>query len=107
MSGLHSWRRPLVAGLIATIALGSVACGSGSGAASQPAPSGGAPAASGGAPGAPAAPAASGAAPTAAPQPLKARSAFTTISAAAAPWWVALDGGYFREQGLDVELVHI
>src|SRR5579884_2510105 len=38
---------------------------------------------------------------------LKARSADTTISAAAAPWWMAVDGGYFREQGLDVDLVHV
>ena len=38
---------------------------------------------------------------------LQARSAYTTISAAAAPWWIAVDGGYFREQGLDVDLVHI
>jgi NitT/TauT family transport system substrate-binding protein len=37
----------------------------------------------------------------------KSRSAYTTISAAAAPWWVALEAGYFREQGLDVELSHI
>jgi NitT/TauT family transport system substrate-binding protein len=43
-----------------------------------------------------------------APKPLvQARSAYTTISAAAAPWWVALEAGYFREQGLDVTLSHI
>src|ERR687886_605829 len=33
--------------------------------------------------------------------------ACSPISAAAAPWWVALEGGYFREQGLDVDLIHI
>jgi NitT/TauT family transport system substrate-binding protein len=45
---------------------------------------------------------------TASPPPLmKARGAFTTYSAASVPWWVALDGGFFREQGLDVELVHV
>jgi NitT/TauT family transport system substrate-binding protein len=30
--------------------------------------------------------------------------AWTTISASTAPWWVALDAGYLREQGLDVDL---
>ncbi|HLH26196.1 MAG TPA: ABC transporter substrate-binding protein [Chloroflexota bacterium] len=38
---------------------------------------------------------------------MKSRSGYTTIAAAAAPWWVALEAGYFREQGLDVELVHL
>jgi NitT/TauT family transport system substrate-binding protein len=41
------------------------------------------------------------------PPLMKARGAFTTYSAASLPWWVALDGGFFREQGLDVELVHV
>ncbi len=35
------------------------------------------------------------------------RSAYTTTSGTPAPWWAAYEGGYFREQGLDVELVHI
>ena len=39
--------------------------------------------------------------------PLKARSAYTSINAVCAPWWMALDAGYFREQGLDVELGHV
>src|SRR5439155_24099351 len=66
----------------------------------------GAPTASGPAGPRPAAAAASSS-PTAMAPLLKTRSAYTTISAAAAPWWVALDGGYFREQGLDVELLHV
>jgi NitT/TauT family transport system substrate-binding protein len=41
------------------------------------------------------------------PAPLKARSAYTTISVSTAPWWMAAEGGYFREQGLDVELMHV
>jgi NitT/TauT family transport system substrate-binding protein len=39
--------------------------------------------------------------------PVKARSAYTTISVSTAPWWVAADAGYFREQGLDTELLHV
>ncbi len=101
MSLPHPWRRGLVTCLAIGTTLATLAC-------SGNAPTGGA------APAAPAAPAASSGASTAAgpsasatPQVVKARSAYTTISAAAAPWWVALDGGYFREQGLDVDLVHI
>jgi NitT/TauT family transport system substrate-binding protein len=41
------------------------------------------------------------------PAPLKARSAYTSINAVCAPWWMAQEAGYFREQGLDVELGHI
>ncbi len=57
------------------------------------------------APAAPAAPAASAASAPAAPLPV--RAAFTSFSASAAPWWMAKEGGYFREQGLDVSLVQI
>jgi ABC-type nitrate/sulfonate/bicarbonate transport system substrate-binding protein len=35
------------------------------------------------------------------------RSGYTTIAASSLPWWVALDGDYFREQGLDVTLIHV
>ena len=35
------------------------------------------------------------------------RHAWTTISASTVPWWLALEAGYFREQGLDVELQFI
>jgi ABC-type nitrate/sulfonate/bicarbonate transport system substrate-binding protein len=38
---------------------------------------------------------------------LRARSAYTTIAASSSPLWAALDAGYFREQGLEIELVHI
>jgi NitT/TauT family transport system substrate-binding protein len=62
-------------------------------------------------PGEPAAPKAAAPAPaeaSAAPSPaaalIKARSAFTSFSASAAPWWMAQEAGYFREQGLDVDL---
>jgi NitT/TauT family transport system substrate-binding protein len=39
--------------------------------------------------------------------PLRVRSAYTTISAAVASFWAAQEGGYFAEQGLDVELTHV
>ncbi|HEY7060800.1 MAG TPA: ABC transporter substrate-binding protein [Chloroflexota bacterium] len=73
---------------------------------------GGAPAAPSAAP-APAAraPAPSGPTPSVAPpssQPLiRTHSAYPTTSASSAPWWMALEGGYFREQGLDVDLQFI
>ena len=43
----------------------------------------------------------------AAPPVLRSRSAYVTLAVNSAPSWIALDGGYFREQGLDVELTHI
>src|SRR5579875_2905190 len=43
-------------------------------------------------------------APSAAPAPLHIRAAYTTFSGSVAPWWAAAEGGYFREQGLAVEL---
>src|SRR5262245_20742226 len=42
-----------------------------------------------------------------APASLKARSAYTSVTAVCAPWWMALDAGYFREQVLDVELGYV
>src|SRR5690242_18883742 len=95
------WRRLATNLILATVVVTS-ACGGGTltssrGPADSPAP----PAAGGSAGGA------SGPANSAAAPAVQARSAYTTISAAAAPWWVALDGGYFREQGLEVDLVHI
>lgn len=39
------------------------------------------------------------------PPPLRIRAAYTTFSGSVAPWWAAAEGGYFREQGLAVELV--
>jgi ABC-type nitrate/sulfonate/bicarbonate transport system substrate-binding protein len=83
---------PLAAVLVALLAL---ACSSGAaGTGRAPAP-----------PPAPAAPA--GADATSAPPLLQSRSAYTTISTTSAAWWIAQDGGYFREQGLDVELAHV
>jgi NitT/TauT family transport system substrate-binding protein len=81
-----------------------VACGA---PARTAAPAGSAPASapSGGSSAAGAAPGAAAASAPAAP--IKSRSGYTTISAAAAPWWMALEAGYFREQGLDVNLVHL
>ncbi len=57
---------------------------------------------------APAAPPSQPGAASAPPAPLHTvKSAYTTIAAAAAPWWMAQEAGYFREQGLDVSLSHI
>src|SRR5262245_12840040 len=39
--------------------------------------------------------------------PIAIRAAYTSIAANQAPWWVAQDAGYFREQGLNVNLSHI
>src|SRR5207248_10389859 len=39
--------------------------------------------------------------------PLKARSAYTTVAVSTSPWWMATEAGYFREQGLDVDMVHL
>src|SRR3954447_16096128 len=38
---------------------------------------------------------------------IKTHSAYPTTSASSAPWWMAQEGGYFREQGLDVDLQFI
>lgn len=59
------------------------------------------------APAPPPAPAAANADAAGAPPLLQARSAYTTISTTSAAWWVAQEAGYFREQGLDVELAHV
>ena len=58
------------------------------------------------APAAPAGGAAQAAASPEPPAPLKTRSAYTTIAASVAPWWAAYEAGYFREQGLDIDLIH-
>jgi NitT/TauT family transport system substrate-binding protein len=63
------------------------------------------PAARGG--GAPAAPASAGDPGAPAAAPITSRSAYTTVSVSTAPWWAAAEAGYFREQGLDVELMHV
>src|SRR5207237_6063891 len=46
--------------------------------------------------------------PAASPAPLVTlRSAYTTIAAPSLAIWMAADAGYFREQGLDVELAYV
>jgi NitT/TauT family transport system substrate-binding protein len=62
-----------------------------SAAASAPAPATGAGAATG--------------APAAAP--VRVQAAHSSVTANQSPWWIALEGGYFREQGLDVQLTRI
>jgi NitT/TauT family transport system substrate-binding protein len=58
--------------------------------------------------GSPAPPPTTSGAPGALPPLLaRVRSAYTTLSGTPAPWWAAYEGGYFREQGIDVELAHI
>jgi NitT/TauT family transport system substrate-binding protein len=92
------WRRTALTLVAAGLLLG---CSTGPSASSrQPAsaPAAPAPAAASGA--------ASGATAAQAPTPLKTRSAYTTIAASVAPFWAAHEGGYFREQGLDLELLH-
>lgn len=39
--------------------------------------------------------------------PLRGRAAFTAFSPSNMPLWVALEAGYFREQGLDIEITQI
>jgi len=83
--------------LLGTVGLLLVTACSAGAPAAAPAPA--APASGGGAASAPGAP---GAAATATPSLVRARLAFTTISAVQAPFWIAYDEGYFREQGLEV-----
>jgi NitT/TauT family transport system substrate-binding protein len=52
------------------------------------------------------APGGAGAASSAAPA-LRAKIAFTAFSPSYAPWWVAQEAGYYREQGLEVELLQV
>jgi NitT/TauT family transport system substrate-binding protein len=96
------WWRHLATSLTLVTVLATIACGGGTLTSSRGPAESSAPPAAGGSTGGASGPASSAAAPA-----VQARSAYTTISAAAAPWWIALDGGYFREQGLDVDLVHI
>lgn len=102
MRGPKLWKVGLSAGL-ALVALLSIGCRPDSGAVGQ---SSGTGAGRARAARAPAAPGDTSQAGALVPL-LKTRSAYTTIAAAAAPWWMALEGGYFREQGLDVDLFHV
>jgi NitT/TauT family transport system substrate-binding protein len=104
-----AWRRVVGIGLAGWLV---AACGGGGAtpAAKPAAPA--PPAASGGsssaAPSSAAAPAAPAGGPSAPPALEQARIVYTTIAAVQAPWWIAQEAGYFREQGLDVpELVRI
>src|SRR3954470_15028472 len=40
---------------------------------------------------------------TASPAPLGLRFAYTALSTTIAPYWIAEDAGYFREEGLDLD----
>src|SRR5262249_17379791 len=69
-----------------------------------PAPAAAAPASDRGAAPPPAAAATAPDRVTTPPPLIPARSAFPTLAASATPLWVAQDGEYFRQQGLDVDL---
>ena len=59
-------------------------------------------------PAAPSAPAPGAAGASAsAPQPVRARVAYVTIAGNMLPVWIAEDQGFFRKQGLDIELIYI
>ena len=51
--------------------------------------------------------AATGAAAPSAEPALRAKVAFTAFSPSYLPWWIAQEAGYYREQGLDVELTAV
>ncbi len=44
-----------------------------------------------------------GTAPSTPAAPLRLRFAYTALSTTIAPYWIAMDAGYFREEGLDVQ----
>src|SRR6266849_6938224 len=87
------WQRLAVVALLGV----TLACSSGPSASSRApaaAPASAPPSAASGAP--------------ASPAPLvPLRSAYTTIAAPSIAIWMAADAGYFREQGLDVELAYV
>jgi NitT/TauT family transport system substrate-binding protein len=39
--------------------------------------------------------------------PVRVQAAFSSVTANQSPWWIALEAGYFREQGLDLQLTRI
>src|SRR4051812_38765940 len=45
--------------------------------------------------------------PTSPPRLIPVRSAQTTVSPSSAATWMAVEGGFFRDQGLDVELIGV
>ncbi len=84
----------------------ALACGPAPGASAPAAPATNAPAAS--APAAPTAASAAGPATAAPPAaPVRVQAAYSSVTANQSPWWIALEGGYFREQGLDLQLTRI
>src|SRR4051812_14705310 len=83
------WARGLAGAALLALAVGCTAGPGGTGRAPAPAP------------------APAEAAPTVGAPLVPARVAYSSIASTQAPWWVALEAGYFREQGLDVELAHI
>jgi NitT/TauT family transport system substrate-binding protein len=90
--GLASPAVALRRGLGLAIALLVMACAA---PATAPAP----PSASAPAPAAPS--------PVAAPSPLPLRFAYTALSTTIAPYWIAETAGYFREEGLDLQITFI
>jgi len=87
---------PHLRGLLAGMVMAGLVVGCSAGGTAAPAAK---PAA---APTSAAAPQSASAAPTAPPALEPARIVYTTIAAAQAPFWIAEEAGYFREQGLDV-----
>src|SRR5262245_48607294 len=97
------WQAPrLASGALAVLLLLACSPGPTSTAPAPTAPAAAPAGANSGAPGAQSGGAASGPAPL-----IRTRSAYTSIVGSAMPWWVALEAGYFREQGLDVELLRV
>jgi NitT/TauT family transport system substrate-binding protein len=98
-------------GVLALIGLLSAGCSSGlsgSGRLSSDAAAPAALGAAGGSGGASAPGASSAASPaSSAAAPMRAKVAFTAFSPGYLPLWLAQDAGYFREQGLDVELTQV
>jgi ABC-type nitrate/sulfonate/bicarbonate transport system substrate-binding protein len=39
--------------------------------------------------------------------PVRVQAAYSSVTANQSPWWIALESGYFREQGLDLQLTRI
>ncbi len=108
--GLPGWRGPVAAGLLAVV----VACNPAAQPPAQPPNPGGnaisagpsQPASAGeGRPSDPAPAAAEATAPPAAA--ISARTGYPVAGIPTAPFWMALEGGYFREQGLDGSVVQI